>query len=222
MTTASFAGTSEGDASTRIYLTAAVERVFLAAQLADVGREQRDPLPLIAAARLLAWASPSPEALSPELVGGEPDRSGVRIGRPYGPPVTEHTPLALLMAARALAGNDQQLLGVIDASRLKNEEMIKLTGNGGPSAYKLQLRRGAKATFRIDFRGRENARAAIVGTTGADLDLIVLDQKNAVVCESRGWADNELCKWEPAANATFSIVVENRGEWANEFTIYTN
>jgi hypothetical protein len=70
----SFAGTDRGaDASMRLYYSAAVERFYASAQLAYVGHEQREPLYLVTAAKLLAWSHPYIDAMSPEISGGEPD-----------------------------------------------------------------------------------------------------------------------------------------------------
>lgn len=208
------------------FLATAVEDLYVSAHLADVGCGHEDPILLLAAARLVANASPSLQSMAPEIAGGEPDVKGTRgrICVPYGPPVTEHTSDSLLADARALAKNDQHMLSVIDAARAKNNETIERYRNGtAPDAYKLRLARGAKATFRIEFRVRETAVVAIVGTSGAHLDLTIRDDKNAAVCDSDvAWTEYRLCKWHPTSTATFSIVIENRGDWANNVTLYTN
>src|SRR5262245_4161252 len=54
--------------------TSEVESVYLAAKLAETGRQQKEPLYLIAAARLLANAGPGQEApMAPQISGGQPD-----------------------------------------------------------------------------------------------------------------------------------------------------
>lgn len=218
------AGTRSEDSTGRTFLFTAVERTYLSAQLAYLGCDQEDPMLLIAASRLLAWATPWPASQAPEVTGGEADVPGThpRICVPFGPPVTEHTAQSLLADARALAGGDPHLLGVIDAVRQKNDDAIARAGNGGPDMYKLLLRRGAKATFHILFRGREPAAVAVVGTSDAKLDLVVLDGKNSVACESHAAGDHQFCTWIPAADATVSIMIENQGSWANALMLYTN
>ncbi len=191
---------------------AAVERVHLSAQVATVGREQKDPVLLVAASRLLALAAPTPTPMTAEMTGGQPDAAGP------APAKVEHTPQALLAEARALAAGNTNTLALIDET-----ERTNLRGaGGGPKFHRQLLGRGAHAKFRADFREKELARVTIVGSRTANLDLVILDDKNNVVCESRSTYDFETCSWTPQRNAYFYLVVENRGNWTNLFSIYTN
>lgn len=217
-----FAGTGDGDASTRIYLSAAVERIYLSAQLASAGHGQRDPILLVASARLLAWGHPYARLMSPEISGGAADAA-------KAPAQVEHTPQTQLTEAHALAGTDTAMLGVIEASRLWIDEEIERVGTGGPYVHKQTLQRGARAKFRLKFFGHEPARVAVVGSLArADfllttkINLVVLDEKGTVVCESRNWEDFEFCQWKPQQDTYYSLMVENNGKWANQFAIYTN
>jgi hypothetical protein len=221
--TTSNGGTSDGDASTRLYLSAAIERIYISAQLAEIGHEQRDPIHLIAAARLLAWGHPYPTPVSMEIRGGE-------AGETNAPAHIEHTPQALLAEARALVGTDPPMSQVIELNRQWVNDQIEMVASGGPNVHRQELQRGAHGKFRIGFYGRQPARVAVVGShtrsrhflTTRKTDLIVRDENDKVVCESRSWRDFEYCEWMPTRDANFSITVENNGPWANLVTIYWN
>jgi hypothetical protein len=122
------------------------------------------------------------------------------------------------------------MLALVEATRLNVDQQIQTSGNGGPRAHRQALQRGARAKYRIKFKGRQPARIAAVGSLAQaahhvrakNIDLVVLDGTNRVMCESRNWVDFEYCQWEPSHDADFWIVVENNGQWSNAYTLVTN
>ena len=55
------------------------------------------------------------------------------------------------------------------------------------------------------------------GTT--DLDLIVRDKKDKLVCESRNHGDKEGCRWYASKREIFSAVITNLGDKPNLFQL---
>jgi len=206
------AGSESTDAAAKADTAAAVHRVYLSAQLAAEAREQHDPVLMVAALRLLERAGGTSVPMTPEITGGEPDASGP------SPAKIEHTPEPLRAEARALASGNAKVLAIIDEPLPRG---LRGAG-GGPKFHRQIIARGAHAKFKADFRGQEPAEVTIVGSHTADLNLIILDEHNNIVCQGVTPYDFEFCRWLPPQNASFWLVVENRGNWTNQFSIYTN
>lgn len=187
-----------------------MEKVLLSAKLADMGRVQRDPLLLLAAARILSSVDATSATLSAEITGAS-DTSASPLAAP--------TAKSLYDEARAMAAGDANLTALIERSQ---SDISSRGAGGGPKVHQQRIARGARATFRADFRGREPAQVVIVGSHTANLDLVILDANNRVVCVSRTPYDYEVCRWYPPANASFWLAVENRGDQSSVFSIYTN
>ena len=193
-----------------------LQNIYLAAELAAIGRERKDPVLLIAAARLLDGIASTPLQTSVEVKGGEPDTAAP-------PPQHELTADALRSEAVNLANGDSTIIALAQppVGGWGGDAPAAETA-GGPKSHRQLLARGARATFRADYRGGRPAEAVIVGSQTANLDLVVLNEKKKVVCESRGPTDYERCRWTPPKNGQYFLVVENRGSWTNLFSIYTN
>lgn len=203
------------DSQTQAAVSADLQNIYLAAELAAKGRERKDPVLLIAAARLLDGIESSPSAMKAEVSGGSADAAGA-------PPARELTADSLREEARALAPGDQTI-AILAQPPVGGSGGSDFRGaGGGPKFHRQTVGRGARATFRADFRGQEIAEVVVVGSQTADLDLVVLDEKRAVVCVSRNPTDYERCRWTPPKNGQYFMVVENRGSWTNLFSIYTN
>ena len=72
------------------------------------------------------------------------------------------------------------------------------------------------------FSGAQLAEAGIVGDGSSDLDLIVYDENDHLVCRSTGISDREYCRWWPRWTGPFRIEIQNLGAVANLYRLATN
>lgn len=213
------AGTEDGwDASMRMFMTDAVRRTYLSAQIADIGREQSDPLLLITAARLKAWAGGRKYDFRPHLEYG-----AVAFEKQPGMPPRpiDHSPDGLLAEARMEAAGNQHLLAMVETSVDQTKREVARTAHSGPNFQQLSLPPCGRATFQIKYY-RGGAAAAIVGSWVSKLDLVVRDRAGKVVCEARDWVGHQLCEWNVERTADYELIVENPGARADEFRLYVN
>lgn len=204
---------AEGDTIESQTITG-VDRVYLSAQMAAIGRQQQDPILLLGAAHLLAGVNSVEVSFQPQISGGEANPA-IEAPRSF-----EHSVAALTTEARILANGDTNVLAIANAPPAV---VSGLRGaGGGPKLHRQMIARGAVATFRADFRGGEVAEVTIIGSHTADLNLKVRDERGTVICASASPNDFEFCRWLPIKNASYYLAVENKGTWSNLFSIYTN
>jgi hypothetical protein len=77
-------------------------------------------------------------------------------------------------------------------------------------------------TYFETFRGGEQARVAIVGDGGTDLDLFVYDMDGRLVAQGIGLTDVEQVSWIPCWTQTYRIVVRNLGSVWNRYSLASN
>lgn len=191
--------------------------VNLAAELAALGRERKDALLVASAARLFADSRAKALLERPQESGGDTTQA---------PPLQQgerRSPSALLQEARAYAAGNQALTAVLDQITLQEPVPRPSKGTAeGHHEFSRWLRPGAIASYGADFRAHEPAEASIWGDGSGDLDLVVYDSRNNVVCVG-GWpGDREWCRWFPRQNERFRIVVESRSPRWNYYSIFTN
>ena len=188
---------------------AAVADVALARQLARLGEQRKDPVLLIAAARLLqesAGKVTSPE--KPESSTG--DGASTK-------PAVDTSAAALLASAKKLAGGRADLIALVDETAAAGTRGAV----SGPGRAVTVVRSGGADSFRVTFRGGEPAIVAISGDGDSDLDLEVYDENGGLICRANGATDDEVCRWTPRWTGQFRIRVVNLGV-ANRYVIAHN
>ena len=65
------------------------------------------------------------------------------------------------------------------------------------------------------FNGGQLAEVGIAGDGGSDLDLLVFDENDHLVCRSASSTDREYCRWWPRWTGPFRIEIQNLGAAAN-------
>lgn len=198
----------------------AVSRMQAAMVLADLGRELKDPLQLVAAARaLLAVGEGDPTGTA----GGE--GAVAAGGKPASGPATKpetataaSTAEGLLQEARRLARGNEAMLALIAAS----ETGASRGSTKGPGTYRVRLQAQRYYDIAERFRGRELAEVLVRGDGDTDVDLHVYDQNGNLMCSSTAGSDREYCRWTPAWTGAFTIRVENLGSVYNDIRVTTN
>ncbi len=188
---------------------AAVADVALARQLARLGEQRKDPVLLIAAARLLqesAGKVTSPD--KPESSTGEGASTK---------PAVDTSAAALLASAKKLAAGRADLVALADETAAAGTRGAV----DGPGRSRTVVRSRGADVFRVDFRGGEVAAVRIVGDGDSDLDLEIYDENGNRLCNANGPSDLETCLWTPRWTGPFRIRVVNLGV-ANSYVIVHN
>lgn len=182
--------------------------IFLAAELEDLGRAQKDSLLLINAARLYLKAGGQETKQKAERSGGGDNTAKGKLA----------TAKDLLDLAKTYAQGNETIVALID-------QMVTagLKGNsGGAKFIRDTVSAQGKATYTFEFYSQEFAEATVRGDGGGDLDLTVTDDNGNVICQSKGHRDREYCSWFPRWKGQFKVNVQNQGAGASNYRLYTN
>ncbi|WP_376988157.1 hypothetical protein [Bosea sp. R86505] len=178
-------------------------------QLYGIGQERKDPLVVIAAARLIA-SVPLADRQREKVERGGTDSAGA-----------DKKPLdlaAVLTGARTLAAGDKTLLAMIaDVEATASRGRV-----GGVGRTSTRVRAGATDVFTERFRGRESAEVSVSGDGDTDLDLYVYDENGNLICKDDDYTDQLFCRWNPRWTGFFRVEVVNRGSVYNAYTLVTN
>ena len=75
-------------------------------------------------------------------------------------------------------------------------------GAGQPKTHQDTVQPGATDVYSVVFSGGQLAEAGIAGDGSGDLDLLVYDENDHLVCRSTGSSDREYCRWWPQVDRT--------------------
>lgn len=177
-----------------------VAQAVTAAELAQWGRDRRDPGALIMASRLLAEVPVRPGGDAPAL-----------------------TPNALLDEAAALADGNQAVLDAV--ARLKaagTRGVLSSPFGRGPVFTVKQIEPRETYWFEVEAKGGEVLRIAAIGDGDTNIDLTVRDAAGALVCRD-GFGDHyPVCTTQPRADGRMRVDIVNRGEVWTRVQILTN
>jgi hypothetical protein len=182
-----------------------IKTIELSARLFAVGIDAKDPVLLLAAAKLRKQTNPAQSDRTAE--GGEPGDA---------PPLSWQEMLA---QAEALAVGDAGLLGLIEDARAEATKGVVT----GPVYNIGKLARGRTDTYpRIDFKGGEYAEVYVEAKTPVDLNLTVKDSQGRLVCADSDVSHIAYCGWRPAESGGYVLLVENKGGAATSYALMTN
>jgi len=205
---------------TPVSATGGVSGFNAAMEIAEVGRQQKDPLILVAAARaVLAIGSTPGEDAAKEGAADKAKPAATTTG-PATKVAGASKPLVdrLLADATTYARGDQAMLGYI-------RETEAGAGRGttaGPHRHNVELRAGRYIDYTERFVGGQLAEAAVVGDGDTDVDVAIYDQNGNRVCASTRGGDREYCSWTPAWTGNFTVRVTNYGRVYNNLALLVN
>ena len=190
-----------------------VAQLVLAHRLYQQGIDRRDAVDAMTAARLAREVKLSAlmAPMTTEAVEGVPQ--GTKKAGAPGPV----TVAGMLAAARALAGNDEILLTLLD--RIEAEP---LDGRITATSAESTLPAGQRDRWSLAFFGVARAEVGLVGDGDSNLDLEITDDTGATVCLAAGPDDIAYCDFVPARNGTFMVTVTNLGEGENSYRLLRN
>jgi hypothetical protein len=186
-----------------------VARLQMSAELLAFGRDTRDPLALIVAARIMKALGGIEVDLKPE------GRAASDNAQKSGQPVAVDS---ILVEARDLVKGDKLTNLLIDEVGTIGSE-----GAGAqPKTHQDTVQAGATDAYTVVFNGGQLAEAGIAGDGASDLDLLVYDENDHLVCRGDSSSDREYCRWWPRWTGPFRIEVQNLGTARNLYRLATN
>lgn len=192
-----------------------VEQLALAQDLYDYGVASEDALSVLAAARIVASIDVTDADRAPTESGDAAGLDTTEDGEGVDGPADAATMLA---TARALAGEDATLIGLIDDAEAEGSR-----GRiGGPSRTLSRLPAGRYDTWTIPFYGGSYAEIAIIGDGDSDLDAIVADENGNTICIDTSYSDKLRCSFTPRWDGYFTVLVTNVGRVRNSYYLLTN
>lgn len=182
----------------------AVALYLQARALNDLGQTAKDPLMVLTAAHILRGLTLTDTPRTPDPA---PDTPAT---------LTVLDPATVLDTARALDAG-QNFTDLID--------MVARQGGPTPKALRATaatLDAGQTQTWTLAFFGDAYGEVAIIGHGNGNLDLLVSDDKGAIVCQDNGSGDRALCGFTPAENGSFTVTVTNAGTTPDGYILLTN
>ena len=180
-----------------------VEQLNLSERLAIHGRANKDPLSLIVAAQIR-------RQVGVRVIDRKPD------GVDAGPSLPALDVVAgLLDEAKAMAKGDATIMALADdvkASATKGR-----VGGGIVSLGQITGRTVHSRT--LNFRARETAEVAAVGTDTDAILLEVFDEGGHLICRD---TDPAYCRFTPAWTGGFTVKVHNNGASLAHYRLETN
>ena len=186
-----------------------VARLQMSSDLLAFGRDSKDPLALIVAARIMKAVGGADADMKPEgrAAGDSAQKSGQAV-----------TPDSILVEARDLAKGDKLTNLLIDEAGA-----MGFDGSAAqPKTHQDTALAGATEAYTVVYSGGQLAEAGLAGDGSSDLDLLVYDENDHLVCRSASSSDREYCQWWPRWTGSFRIEIQNLGTAANLYRLATN
>ncbi|MEO0939337.1 MAG: hypothetical protein AAFY38_14390 [Pseudomonadota bacterium] len=173
-------------------------------QLFDAGVEARDPLLVIAAAKLRAGL-----ALEQTDRVAEDGTAGT----------AQFDATTMLEAAEELAAGDPLMEGLIEDIRAERTKGVA----GGPVYNIAQIAGGRTDTYRaVPFEGGKYAEIYVEARDSSDLNLKIFDAQDRLVCSDTDPSAIAYCGWQPRSDGAFTIAVENTTNRTVTYNLITN
>jgi len=188
----------------------AVALYLQASQLYALGKQAKDPLVVVTAARLIRSLTLTDTARLPDTA---------RMPDPVPAAPTPLTPLdasTLLATARALdaGANYADLIERVSRDLGAKPKALTATASTLPPSK--------AETWTLNFYGGSYAELAILGDGRSNLDLTVRDATGGVICVDNGSADTAICGFTLRDNGAVKVTVTNAGDAPDTYTLLTN
>lgn len=190
------------------------EAYLHAMRLADYGRQSRSALALASAAQIMMDLGVGP--------------LGVEARRPAGaaPQAKSHgaasfAPESLLAEARGFAEGNASAIALIDQLSARASGGSK-GAVGGPKENVDRVLSHSTDTYRLSFRGDEEAYVTVRGDGDTDLDCYVYDEYDNLIVKDDDHTDFCILRWNPRWTGPFTIKIRNLGDVYNQYRIVTN
>lgn len=184
---------------------APLRRLQAAHDLYEIGVKDNEPLYILAAAHLRKTVTLGEGELAPE--GGE-----TLDGKPFGW-------ADMLASAAPLVEGDPVLEGIAE-----DIEAVRSKGVASGPVYSIvEIRAGGTDVYNsVPFVGGKYAEIYVEGASGTDLNVLVHDAQDRLVCSDTDISAIAYCGWSPASDGAFRITVVNDGSRGGRYSMITN
>lgn len=93
---------------------------------------------------------------------------------------------------------------------------------GGPRSITDRVAANSSDAYNVTFKGGELAVLMVMGDGDTDLDVFVYDSKGNLVASDTDSTDDCVIKWTPRWTDKYRVVIKNKGNVYNLYTIRTN
>ena len=195
-----------------------VTSIQLGNQLAKFGYDTKSAASMVEAARILSQVQTQPMKDKPV------DRGAAAASTDKKQATIDYNPMTLLADAKKYAGNDPQLLALIDQQEkaIKAQEATNRGRVGGPASEVSTVAANSSVTYRVTFEGGKTAECLVVGDGDTDLDVYIYDENDNLITSSTDYTDNCYLTWHPRWTGMFRIKIINRGNVYNRYLIVVN
>ena len=171
----------------------------------DQGVAQRDPVLILAAAKLRA-------GLGLAATSRTPDQGAAETGAPLDA-------AQMLATARDFAAGDEAMLALIEDVAAEGTKGVV---NGPVYNIATLKAKGTDTYGRVPFEAGKYAEIYVEATGSQDLNLHVYDDQNRLVCSDTDASAIAYCGWRPRATADFTIKVSNATGASARYSLMTN
>lgn len=182
-----------------------LQQVRAARTLFDLGMANREPLYVLAAARLR-------KSVDMQAADRAPDGGTAADGSPMGW-------REMLDAAAPMIAGDPALQNIAEDIAAESSKGVQT----GPVYSIVDIRAGGKDVYpKLPFAGGQYAEIYVEGAPGTDLNLLVHDDQGRLVCSDTDISSIAYCGWRPATTGGFAITVVNEGGTGGRYSLMTN
>lgn len=182
----------------------ALQKVQASRVMYDEGVANRDPLLVLAAARLRRTVG---------LIQSDRTAEGGGSAGDY---------LAwqdMLDQADAFAAGDELMLGLIEDERATRSKGV----TNGPVYNIASLGGKGSDTYRnVPFDGKKYAEVYVEAKGNQDINVYIYDAQNRLVCSDTDVSAIAYCGWRPRESGAFSVKVTNESGAGAEYSLMTN
>jgi hypothetical protein len=190
----------------------------LAYNLAEYGREKKDPQMLISAAKII-METPV-ESLSLEKTTEEDPEAEAAKEETKTDEERDLSANALLTEARELAKGDASMIATID--ELEGSTTASRGKIGAPIRSVTSVQARSIDSYTIPFEGGRIARIVVDGDNDTDLDCYLYDEYGNAVVRDADYSDTCVLQWTPRWSGDFTLRIRNGGSVYNRYYLLTN
>ena len=184
---------------------APLDRLRTAHALYTIGLDQKQPLYILAAAKLR-------KSIALKRTGRAPAGGATASGAPL-------SWQDMLAAAAPLSQGDPMLVGLAEDIAAEGTKGVA----SGPVYSVVTIGAGASDKYpHLTFSGGQYAEIYVEGASGTDLNLLVHDARGRLVCSDTDISAIAYCGWHPATDGSFAITVKNDGKRGGKYSMMTN
>ena len=193
--------------------TETIARIAVARQLIQIGLKDKDPLPLIVAAKIFRQLPP--------FKGAPPKKLGTSDKQePFVESMSEvfsNSVDGILKRARDYAKGQADLVALID-------DVAGMSSRGaGGIIYVDSVPMKAATVYEITFEGKKRAAIYIESQEeDGSIGLIIRDAGKNSICEDRRGGPLAYCEWTPRETGPFNIEITNSQDRKQDYVLVTN